>query len=49
MNKYAQTAILAAQYLKADDSTAQAWEKASCEVFTPGSASQKKDALKTHL
>ena len=42
MNKYAQTAVLAAQYVKIGDSPVQAWKKASCEIFVPDSASQKK-------
>lgn len=46
MNKYAQTAILAAQYVQTGDSPVQAWEKASCEIFALGSASQKKECPK---
>lgn len=46
MNKYARTAILAAKYVQIGNSPGQAWKKASCEVFAPGSASQKKGCPK---
>ena len=46
MNKYAQVALLAAQYVKEGISPASAWEKASGEVFIPGSPSQKKGCPK---
>lgn len=42
MNKYAQTAIRAAHYMQSGFNANNAWEKASCEIFVPGSYSQKK-------
>ena len=42
MNKYGQIAIRAVEYMKKGIGERQAWEKASCEVFTRGSASQQK-------
>lgn len=42
MNKYAQTAIRAAHYMQSGFNASSAWEKASCEIFVPGSYSQKK-------
>ena len=46
MNKYAQTAIRAVEYIKAGFNAEQAWEKASCEYFEKGSSSQKKGCPK---
>jgi hypothetical protein len=46
VTKYAQVAILAAQYVKSGSSPINAWEKASCEIFTPGSSMQKKGCPK---
>jgi hypothetical protein len=42
MNKYGETAIKAFEYIKAGANAEQAWEKASCDIFEKGSASQKK-------
>jgi len=46
VNKYAQVALLVAQYIKTGSSPVNAWEKESCEVFMPGSSSQKKGCLR---
>jgi hypothetical protein len=42
MGQYGQVAIKAAQYIADGEKPRAAWEIASCEVFTPGSAMQKK-------
>lgn len=46
MNKYAQTALIAAKYVRNGISPEKAWYKASCEVFKEGSSSQKKGCPK---
>lgn len=46
LNKYAQTALIAFDYMDAGVNAEQAWEKASCQVFKKGSASQKKGCPK---
>lgn len=46
MNKYAKTALIAARYLESGINPVDAWEKASCTVFIPGSAAQKKGCPK---
>lgn len=46
MNKYAQVAVNAGFYVKEGMTPDYAWKKASCEIFEPGSSSQKKDVLK---
>ena len=47
MNQYGQIAIQAARYATRDYSPRQAWEKASCEAFSKGSASQVKGCPRT--
>lgn len=42
MNKYGQVAIKAGYYVKDGIVPADAWKKASCEIFEPSSNSQKK-------
>jgi hypothetical protein len=42
MGKYGDVAVKAAQYVNEGYAPLSAWEKASCEVFEPGSSSQKK-------
>ncbi len=46
MNKYAQTALIAAKQVKTGMSPEAAWEKASCEIFEQGSPSQRKGCPK---
>lgn len=46
MNKYAQTALIAAKYVEGGMTPKVAWEKASCEVFEKGSPSQRKGCPK---
>ncbi|HOF27400.1 MAG TPA: hypothetical protein PK761_01535 [Clostridia bacterium] len=46
MNKYSQVAIKAGSYVKDGMTPKDAWEKASCEIFKPGSSSQKKGCPK---
>ena len=46
MNKYAQIATIAIEYINKGLSAEQAWEKSSCEIFTRGSASQVKGCPK---
>ena len=42
MNKYAQAAVRAANYVKNGLDAEKAWEKASCEFYEKNSPSQKK-------
>ena len=46
MNKYAQTALKAHTYIEKGISAEEAWEKASCEYFKKGAASQVKGCPK---
>ncbi|NLD46886.1 MAG: hypothetical protein GX660_06760 [Clostridiaceae bacterium] len=46
MNKYAQVAVNAGFYVKEGMTPDYAWKKASCEIFEPGSSSQKKGCPK---
>lgn len=46
MGKYGEVAVKAAQYIKEGKDPLPAWEKASCEIFEPGSSSQKKGCPK---
>jgi hypothetical protein len=46
MGKYGDVAIKAARYVNEDIDPRAAWEKASCEIFEPGSSSQKKGCPK---
>ena len=46
MGKYGEIAVKAARYISGGSEPRPAWEKASCEVFTPGSSSQKKGCPK---
>lgn len=46
MNKYAIIAQNAATLVQPGSEPSVAWETASCQVFTPGSASQKKGCPK---
>lgn len=46
MNRYALTAIKAAEFISQDIEPRTAWEKASCMYFEPGSAAQKKGCPK---
>lgn len=42
LNKYRQVDVKAARYVQDGFEANSAWEKASCEVFIPGSSSQLK-------
>ncbi|HPJ01755.1 MAG TPA: hypothetical protein PKU80_02815 [Candidatus Limiplasma sp.] len=47
MNKYGQIAVRAAQYVNCNLSPREAWDKASCEIYPKGSASQRKSCPRT--
>ncbi|MGI6699098.1 MAG: DUF6979 family protein [Christensenellales bacterium] len=46
MGKYGEIAVRAARYVNEGIDPTVAWEKASCEVFEPGSSAQKKGCPK---
>ena len=46
MNKYAETALKAAKYIEEGYEPKIAWDKASKEMFAPGSPAQKKGCPK---
>jgi len=49
INKYAQIALIATDYIPKGASSSEAWEKSSSEIFEKGSSSQKKGCTKNAL